>query len=218
MALAGIERLPEAIKDRSIIVRLKRWLTHERIDQLTRAAKNQLREIVRKAARWTADHISRLQESVPNIPNGLNDRAADNWRFLFAIADVAGGDWPRRAREAALAIAGEGEAADNDSLRVRLLSHIQQIFTERSVVEISSADLCFALSAIEGAPWSELAHGKSISPARLARLLSAFGAQAVKICGGAARGYRAGGPQRNVRAIYSGLSAFPKYQSVRTPW
>jgi hypothetical protein len=34
------------------------------------------------------------------MPPGAYNRVADNWRPLFAIAHVAGGDWPRRALEA----------------------------------------------------------------------------------------------------------------------
>src|SRR5882724_1754109 len=34
----------------------------------------------------------------PEIPKGLSDRFADNVRILHAIADVARGTWPERAR------------------------------------------------------------------------------------------------------------------------
>ena len=44
----------------------------------------------------------------PLVPSELHDRAADNWRQLLAIADAAGGDWTRRAREAALASSAAG--------------------------------------------------------------------------------------------------------------
>jgi hypothetical protein len=56
-------------------------------------------------------------------------------------------------------IAGEGETADDDSLRVRLLADIRQIFAERGEAEISSIDRCDGLSSIEAAPWSELMRG-----------------------------------------------------------
>src|SRR5438045_2040209 len=34
------------------------------------------------------------------MPPSAYNRLADNWRPLFAIAQTAGGDWPRRALEA----------------------------------------------------------------------------------------------------------------------
>jgi hypothetical protein len=35
----------------------------------------------------------------------LINRGGDNWRPLFAIADLIGFDWPMRIRQAALALA-----------------------------------------------------------------------------------------------------------------
>ena len=32
------------------------------------------------------------------MPPGFNNRLAANWRLLFAVADHAGSDWPKRAR------------------------------------------------------------------------------------------------------------------------
>ena len=52
------------------------------------------------------------------MPIELNDRAADNWRPLLAIADLAGGEWPQLAREAALILSGE---AQDGAINVELL-------------------------------------------------------------------------------------------------
>ena len=63
-----------------------------------------LDELARKCARWAQDNLQNLKGADPMMPKQLNNRAADNWRPLFAIADVIGGDCPSRARRAALAI------------------------------------------------------------------------------------------------------------------
>ena len=42
----------------------------------------------------------------PDMPLGIEDRNADVWEPLLAIAEAAGGDWPQRAREAAIALVG----------------------------------------------------------------------------------------------------------------
>jgi hypothetical protein len=47
------------------------------------------------------------------------------------IADAAAGEWPQRARTAALALSA-GDRRDEDSLGVRLLADIQAIFEERA--------------------------------------------------------------------------------------
>jgi hypothetical protein len=48
----------------------------------------------------------------------LEDRAADTWEPLIALADLAGNDWPQRARTAALALTADRDAAtDEPTLR-----------------------------------------------------------------------------------------------------
>ena len=62
-----------------------------------------------KIARWASDHEEELRNSDPMTPEGLNDRSADNWRPLLAIADCVGGDWPERARQATKSLEEESE-------------------------------------------------------------------------------------------------------------
>src|SRR5580765_1627780 len=54
----------------------------------------------RKLARSTQDNFAALQACDPPMPPSAYNRVADNWRPLFAIAYVAGGDWPALALEA----------------------------------------------------------------------------------------------------------------------
>jgi len=44
-------------------------------------------------------HMDQLREAEPDMP--VEDRPADTWEPLIAVADLAGGDWPARARKAA---------------------------------------------------------------------------------------------------------------------
>jgi hypothetical protein len=62
-----------------------------------------------------ADAIGAAMASgVPDsaIPPALNDRDADNWRPLLALAALAGGAWPVRADDAAVELCRSG--ADGD--------------------------------------------------------------------------------------------------------
>jgi putative DNA primase/helicase len=72
-----------------------------------------------------------LRKIEPDMPESLNaagDRAPDAWEPLVAIADVAGGVWPQRARNAALALTGVDMAALSDSdVDIELLPDIDQI-------------------------------------------------------------------------------------------
>jgi uncharacterized protein DUF3631 len=102
MAIAAIGKLPATIEDRSILINLSRRRLDEKIERLRSNRIADLEQMASRAARWAADRMIELASSDPKIPDALHDRAADNWRPLLAIADVAGGDWPVRARRAAL--------------------------------------------------------------------------------------------------------------------
>ena len=62
----------------------------EKIERIRIDRLDALKDLQRKCARWAIDHIQLLKFVDPEIPNGLHDRAADNWRPLLAIADLAG--------------------------------------------------------------------------------------------------------------------------------
>ena len=51
----------------------------------------------------------------------VEDRAADTWEPLIAVADAAGGHWPDTARTAVLTMTGGNESPAQVSLKVRLL-------------------------------------------------------------------------------------------------
>jgi hypothetical protein len=133
-----------------------------------------LRELRRRAARWAADHLATLRAADPAMPGELDDRAADNWRPLLAIADLAGGEWPESARRAALALSGSGSEPP-DSAREQLLADIRESFDERGPGRLLTEDLLQDLRAREDRPWGEWRGGYPLSAVQLARLLQPFG-------------------------------------------
>jgi len=54
--------------------------------------------LCQKTLRWRDHNLKALTAADPAVPDTLNDRAADNWRPLLAVADRAGGEWPKGAR------------------------------------------------------------------------------------------------------------------------
>ncbi|HUY28171.1 MAG TPA: DUF3631 domain-containing protein [Candidatus Binataceae bacterium] len=193
MAIAGIGKLPDTVEDRSVPIVMRRKRRIDKVERLTRrnrSAREDAAALASKLARLAADNLEKLRDAAPLIPDALNDRAADNWELLLAIADLAGGDWSVRARVAALALSGERDNSDEDSLRTRLLADIRRILEPLSAEEISSASLCSQLAEVETSPWSEFNRGKPISPARLSRMLRDFEIYVGKIEHGSARGYK----------------------------
>jgi putative DNA primase/helicase len=215
MVIAGIGKLADTVEDRSIRIAMRRKLRADKVERLTRRNKGVREEasaLASKLARFAGDSLEKLSSAKPLIPDALNDRAADNWEHLLAIADLAGDHWPTRARATALALSGSHEDANDDSLRARLLADIQHILECSKEAEISSADLCKALVDIETAPWSELNRGKPMTPARLSRMLKDFEIYVGKVHGGKARGYR---KSDFVDAFERYLSSVPDDQSVQ---
>jgi putative DNA primase/helicase len=197
VAMGGIGKLPDTWADRSITISMQRKPPREPVERLTRrnvAAREQAVALASKLARLAHDNLDILREAIPAIPESLNDRQADNWELLLAIADLAGADWSQRAREAALALSGDG-AGETDSLGERLLRDVRDTFSARQADRLSSKALCEALCSIEGAPWSEFGRTrKPLTPNRLARLLAPFmiASHTIRLDEGTAKGYLVG--------------------------
>lgn len=180
-AMACIGRLPGTLQDRSIEVRLRRRTPAEHVARLrSDHLRREAEPLRRQLARWAADALPRLRAADPAIPDGLHDRAADHWRPLFAIADLAGGAWPDRTRAAALARSGEDGGEDPEA-GVELLRDLRQLFEERGAVALPSRALVESLVGLEDRPWATWRHGRPLTARDLARLLAPFGVRSRNI-------------------------------------
>jgi putative DNA primase/helicase len=169
-AIALIGKLPGTLEDRSIVVELRRRAPDERISRFrSRAVKELCDPLRRQACRWAADSIEALKKLEPDMPAGLNDRAADNWLPLLAIADHCGAKWPEHAREAAKVLSAAVDEAE-DSAIVDLLRELKDLFESRD--RISSADLAEHLGKQSEKRWADWRHGKPINERQIARLLA----------------------------------------------
>jgi hypothetical protein len=170
-AIALIGRLPDTLQDRSVVCALRRRKPSERVESFRGDRADHLHVLARKAARWCEDHAAELTAADPDMGE-LQNRTADNWRPLFAIADVAGGSWPSRVREIAAAAAA---ARDEQSHRALLLADIRDCFTTKGTDRISSEDLVAHLVGLDNRQWCEFKGGKPLTKATLGRILSGFG-------------------------------------------
>jgi hypothetical protein len=179
-AIAGIGELPDTIADRSIPIRLKRKARSEHAERFRRRDVEDDAEQVRiDASAWAEYAVPTLAEARPELPDELDDRAQDAWEPLLSIADLAGGEWPRRARAAALELSN-GADHEDESHGVRLLADIRAVFAEQGVDRLASAALAAALHEIEESPWAEWG-GKPITQNAIARLLKRYGVQPKKL-------------------------------------
>jgi Protein of unknown function (DUF3631) len=123
-AFAGIgDCLPDTISDRAISIRLKRRTRNVVIERF------RLRDVLAEGtslrdrlAGWLEPNEEHLAGSRPDLPDELDDRAQDVWEPLLAVADLAGGDWPHRARQAALDLSTGEERGDDSTTASRMPS------------------------------------------------------------------------------------------------
>lgn len=173
IAIAMIGKPHPTLLSRSIVISMRRKRPDESVARFDRKAKAALANLAPRCARWAADHAVALADADPAMPDDMRDRAADNWRNLVAIADAAGGDWPKRARAAALALSAES-AADG-SAGMQLLADVRAIFEEAGADRLASSSLIDRLTAMEDRRWPEWRHGKPMTATQLARILKRYG-------------------------------------------
>jgi hypothetical protein len=163
-------RLPDTIRDRSIAVAMRRRTPAEVVERLRwRDADRDAAPLRDRLAWWGMFAPARLPAD-PAIPPELDDRAAEAWEPLLAIADLAGGEWPRRARAAAVAwSAGEPEL----SLGAALLASTREAFDGRE--RMATADLLAILNANEELPFGGWRDGRGLDSRGLARMLRRYG-------------------------------------------
>jgi hypothetical protein len=173
-AIAGIGDLPDTVADRGIPIRLQRKSRLEVVERFRRRiVEPAATGIHDRIASWAEPNSEYLRNLQLDLPEELGDRAQDVWEPLFAIADAAGGDWPARARRAAVELS-RASAWQEDSLGVRLLSDIRTVFAEKDDPDrLRSGELISELAKIPESPWGDL-NGKIITPQSIARLLKPY--------------------------------------------
>jgi hypothetical protein len=171
--IACIGRLPfPTLADRSIVLSLRRRAPGEPVDRMRRSRlPEDLAPVRQRTVRWVADILPELKEAEPAPPPGLSDRGEDNWRPLLALADAAGGRWPKLARKIAQILSGG--RADEPTAGILLLADIRAVCAGQEVV--TTDGLLAELVKLEERPWPTWNRGKQMTAKHLAGQLSPFG-------------------------------------------
>ena len=186
--LAMIGTPADTLIDRSVVITLERKTAGEPVDHLrAETAPLAFADVRRRLRRWADDHLTDLRTADPAIPSSLHDRAADNWRPLLAIAQLAGGAWPTLAAQAAVALSGHD--GDEDPLAEQVLADLHAIFHDPATAfedpereRLSTARVVELLVALDARPWAtyNTKTGKPVTQYQVARLLRRFGVRPVK--------------------------------------
>ena len=178
VALAGLGWLPDTILSRSIIIRMRRRHAGERVEQFRYRVHSregyQLRDAL---VAWAAGITDVLANARPDMPAGVEDRMADCWEPLLAIADFIGGEWPNRARKAAVSLVSDAREVE-PSLGIKLLADLQTVFAGAELVPTTV--VLNALHALPESPWGDL-KGKPLNDRGLALRLRQYGVKSKQI-------------------------------------
>lgn len=189
VALAGLDDLPDTIASRSVVVRMRRRAPHEKVEPFRHRTCAPAGHAIRdELAAWTESVQGQLVGAWPDMPGGIEDRNADVWEALLAIADAAGADWPERAREAAVALVADVRATGSGSVGVRLLEDLQIVFDQAD--RLPTEIILERLIALEESPWADL-RGKPLDARGLARRLSKYeiASKQIRFESGGRKGY-----------------------------
>jgi hypothetical protein len=201
LAIAAIGKLAATIEDRSIKVPMRRRRPDETVAELRLDRLDEFTPIARRCVRWALDHLAQLRGADPSVPANLHDRARDNWRPLLAIADLAGREWAKRARDAAELLSCDATEASL-SVREWLLADLKAMFdpavdengkTTRDARDVLfTVEILAALGQMEHRPWPEWRKDKPITAPQLLALLRPLGARSNSVRRGAdaGKGYR----------------------------
>jgi hypothetical protein len=178
VALAGLGWLPATILTRSIIIRMRRRLRGQRVESFRhRIHTPQGVELCRRLIGWARKVVDDAEKARPVMPPSVEDRQADGWEPLLAVADLAGGLWPTLARDAAEFLV----AVSRDtpvSLELRLLGDLRTVYLSNLVAVaqakphgLPTKTIMEDLYVLDDAPWCTVNKGDAYTPSQLALTL-----------------------------------------------
>ncbi len=180
-ATAGLNELPATLAHRSIPISMKPPRPSDVYEDLDREEVEAAAETLRiNLQSWADESEGALRDPRLKPPrvDGLDARGNEIWRVLFRIADLAGADWPDRARRAALELSGDDRRHDEASAGKRLLADIRSVFDGD---RMTCAALVDALNALEESPWGGWNDQVGIRTRELGKKLAPYGIRAKSI-------------------------------------
>jgi hypothetical protein len=192
VAFAGIgDHLPDATLSRTIVVQLDRARPGQVQDsdwQFIEPAAHALRD---RLAYAVAGVVDALTIARPDLP--VRGRDAEVWRPLVALADAAGGRWPRVARDALAAVMSEAEldreaGITRDRPSLVLLRDLRDVWPAGETF-VRTATLVDLLAAHSPETWGLEARFGTIKPKRVGQLLRDYGVRPERNPERTSRGY-----------------------------
>jgi uncharacterized protein DUF3631 len=184
-AFVGIGELPDTLADRSVVIALRRKRRDEKVHRLRhRDVRVEAIGIGDELSAWGQQFGTKGSIPIEGLDSlfedegplaALDDRAADTWEPLIAIARLAGDDWFRRSLDVARAVAAErSDDSHEQSLSLRLLRDVREVFRANGDPPVlATGSLLSNLHGDEEADWNDI-FGRPLTASRLARWLRPY--------------------------------------------
>jgi hypothetical protein len=176
VALAGLDDLPDTIMTRSVIVRMRRRAADEKIEPWRpRVNAPDAQKLYTRLAKWSTQARTLLSGDFwPEMPYGVEDRDADCWEALLAVADIAGDRWAKAARRTAVTHVRAAKRRP-PTIGVLLLRDVKRVFDRLCADKLPTEDIINGLAKIPESPWATIRKGDPIDDRGLALRLGKYG-------------------------------------------
>jgi hypothetical protein len=192
VAIAGLDDLPDTIMTRAVVVRMKPRGRTEKVKPWRLRTDMPIGiKLGERLEKWADSVRAHIATTWPAMPAGIEDRDADIWEALLAVADAAGGHWPQTARVAAVTAVTDPRRKV-PTLGLQLLSDIRNLFYppdkqtswQTPPDHLWTIDILTDLQGVEESPWSSIQRsGKGIDARGLGQRLSRYGITSTTIRG-----------------------------------
>lgn len=175
VVMAGMGRLPDALHTRSIRIPMRKAGNAGNLEAFrARKVRFEFSQVKTLLEKWARNTGPALELLFPEIP--LNDRDADKWEPLFAIAEMAGGDWLKRVARAARLLERD-DAGDDIPMSTRILRDIENFIEERELEDDENVHTDDLIKNLIDMGWD----ARFVRPRSLAKILDDFGVESKNV-------------------------------------
>lgn len=175
-AFPDMGAIPEALRSRSVHLRMKRKLPGESVARWTRQERETTAEYVEALRTELSEALEAADPASVEVPliEDLGDRDFDIWEPLIAIGTRAGQEWRQRAIDAAIALCAP-DPTQAVPLRILMLRDLRDIWEDSDEHgHMLTSEILECLHRLGDRPWGDF-YGTPLSAHKLAGFLRPYG-------------------------------------------
>ena len=174
-AFPDVGAIPEALRSRSIHLRMKRKLPAEKVERWTRQTREKNQGLINEHRDKLAAALNEADIAGVHVEpiEDLSDRDFDIWEPLLCIAARAGGRWPSAALDAAVALCAP-DPGQSVPFRIQAVRDLHEVWN--GAAHMLTTDLLDLLHKLPERPWADF-YGSPLTPHRLGQFLGAYGVE-----------------------------------------